>query len=70
MTDRRERILALSRRELAQLHAGELSKALFPDPEKPDDAVTDEAKAEIQMSVADRTLLHRAELAAWLAENE
>ncbi|TCR01061.1 hypothetical protein [Neorhizobium sp. JUb45] len=70
MTDRRERILALSRRELAQLHAGELSKALFPDPETPDDAVSDEAKASIQMSVSELTVLHRAELSVWLAENE
>jgi hypothetical protein len=70
MTDRREHILALSRRELAQLHAGELSKALFPEPEIADDALSDEAKSEIQMSVADLTTLHRAELSAWLSQNE
>ena len=64
-----EEVVAMKRRELAALHASELNAALFPHPERGDDAISDEEKAAIQESVAALVQLHRQELAAWVAAN-
>ena len=64
-----DQVIAMSRRELARIHASELNAALFPEPERPDDAILPDEKAAIQLSVADVTALHRRELSAWEKAN-
>jgi hypothetical protein len=64
-----EEVVAMRRRDLARLHANELNAALFPEPERHDDAIADEEKAEIQVTVAEIRERHRQELAAWVEAN-
>ncbi|MEQ1403829.1 hypothetical protein ABK249_02690 [Neorhizobium sp. Rsf11] len=65
----REDIVAMTRRDLARLHANELSAALFPEPGRHDDAIPQDEKAEIQLSVTETVALHRRELAMWEEAN-
>jgi hypothetical protein len=64
-----ENIVAMKRRDLARLHANELNAALFPEPERRDDAIADDEKAEIQVTVSQIRERHRQELAAWQEAN-
>ncbi|TDX72596.1 hypothetical protein EDE05_12817 [Neorhizobium sp. R1-B] len=64
-----EQVIAMRRRDLARLHANELSAALFPEPERHDDAIPQDEKVEIQLSVSELVALHRREIAAWEGAN-
>lgn len=67
--DRPEQIVGMRRRDLASLHASELSRALFPAPERDDDALTDEEKSQIQTAVSALVNQHRHEIAQWEQAN-
>lgn len=70
MADRStEEIAALTRRELAQLQANEMSAALNPFPGRPDDEIGEAEKAEMQEAVAALQQQHRRELAIWTEAN-
>src|SRR3546814_11629834 len=70
MADRTiEQITTMTRLEVARINASELNAALFPEPERPDDAILPDEKTAIQLSVADVTGLHRRELSAWAKAN-
>lgn len=64
-----EQVVAMKRRDLARLHANELSAALFPEPERHDDAIPQDEKAEIQLSVSELVAMHLREIAAWKEAN-
>ncbi|TCV66274.1 hypothetical protein [Neorhizobium sp. S3-V5DH] len=64
-----EQVVAMKRRDLARLHANELSSALFPEPERHDDSIPQDEKAEIQLTVSELVALHRREVAAWEEAN-
>jgi hypothetical protein len=64
-----EDVVAMKRRDLAAVHASELNAALFPNPERGDDAISEDEKLGIQEDVAALVQLHRQELAAWIAAN-
>lgn len=66
-----EEVVVLTRRELAQLHANEMSAAVNPPAlsNRPDDAITEaekQALAKVVERVADQ---HRDELALWAQVN-
>jgi hypothetical protein len=64
-----EDVIGMKRRDLAAVHASELNAALFPNPERGDDALSEGEKLAIQEAVAALVHLHRQELAAWIAAN-
>lgn len=68
-TDRKEEIVGMRRRDLASLHASELNQALFPAPERDDDAMTGEEKSQIQSAVTALVNQHRQEIAQWQQAN-
>lgn len=59
---------AMTRRELARLHANEMNAALNPFPDRADDAVSDAEKLAAQEAVAALREQHMRELSAWLKE--
>jgi hypothetical protein len=64
-----DQVIAMKRRDLARLHANELNAAIFPEPERHDDAISQVEKTEIQLSVSELVALHRREVAAWEGAN-
>ncbi|TWF53269.1 hypothetical protein [Neorhizobium alkalisoli] len=65
-----EDVEAMSRRDLAAIHASELNAALNPIPGRADDDLSLEEKEAMQIDVANLVTLHRRELNAWTAANQ